>query len=73
MNLLKSFTVFLICGDSSDSDTSEDEAHSSSIQLSKFVYTILEDSQYIFHPKIYPPDIQRAHFELHDIPQSGKE
>jgi hypothetical protein len=52
MDLFKSFTIPLICDVSPDSESSGDEAHSSSILLLTFVYTILEDSHYIFHPKI---------------------
>jgi hypothetical protein len=62
-DLLKSFIVPLICDDSSD-----DEARISSIQLSTFVYAILEDSCYIFHSNSYPADVRCACSQINDVP-----
>jgi hypothetical protein len=62
--LLKSFTVPLICDDSSD-----DESRTSSIQLSTFVYVILEDTCYFFCSNSYRADIRCAHSQINDVPR----
>jgi len=50
-----------------DDETSDNKARLSSILLSIFVYTILEDSCYIIHPNNYQPVVRWAPSWLNDI------
>ena len=60
--ILKSFAVPLLCGDTSDEDSDDDEEQNVDVVSTAFVYSALEDSRYIFCPLTYRPDIRGTSF-----------
>ncbi len=55
--ILNSFAVPLLCSDSSDEDSDEEEECIFDVMSKAFVYSSLEDS-YIFRPLTYRPDVR---------------
>jgi hypothetical protein len=58
--ILSSFVVPLLCLDSSDEDSDEEEGQRYAIAAKAATYAAMEDSRYIFHISTYRPDVRCA-------------